>query len=267
MAQPTVARRIDVLEHELGLTLFRRDTRGFTLTEQGETIMAAAEVMETAAATIDQTAQSVRQTLSIRITAFSESVIADVTNILSEFSFKNPNVTFEFLPSLDVLDLTKGEADVGLRISPLEPDPALIAYPVSTAQFAVYAAPSYIERRGKPDSIEQLKQHDILTYRRDGKSNLTHDWVLSHVGQDAIKASFTELLLLDLAIRSGRGVGIKNVRQSRPEVANGTLVQCFEPPKELQAQHQIVFSPDAYRRPEVRAFAKFFVPRYRAMFQ
>lgn len=37
VSQPTVARRIDALEHQLGLTLFERDTHGFkpTLTAKG----------------------------------------------------------------------------------------------------------------------------------------------------------------------------------------------------------------------------------------
>ena len=94
-----------------------------------------------------------------------------------------------------------------------------------------------------------------------------HDWTVKHAGADAVAQTFNEVILLDVAIRSGRGIGIKNLRQAAPEVEEGRIVQCFEAPEELQAKHQVLIPPDAYRRPEIKAFAKFFVPRYRKLFQ
>lgn len=267
MAQPTVARRIDVLEHELGLTLFKRDTRGFTPTKSGKALVSAAEAIEAACKDFAAAAADQSAARPIRITAFSENLSTSTTNILSEFSLMHPDVVFEFMPSLDILDLTKDEADIALRISPLPQDPALHVFPISIAQFTFYAAPSYIAKHGCPRSIAELKDHTLLTYYREGKSNLTHDWLVQNVSESAIKARFSEVLLLDVAIRSGRGIGIKNVRQSRPEVADGRLIQCFDPPQELEARHQVLVSPNAYQRPEVRAFVKFFVPRYRELFQ
>jgi DNA-binding transcriptional LysR family regulator len=38
-----------VLEHGLGLTLFDRDTRGYSLTPQGKALLCKAEQVETAA--------------------------------------------------------------------------------------------------------------------------------------------------------------------------------------------------------------------------
>ena len=43
--QTTVTRRMDVLERQLGLTLFERRTMGYRLTEDGEVLLAAARPM------------------------------------------------------------------------------------------------------------------------------------------------------------------------------------------------------------------------------
>src|SRR6056297_393960 len=71
MAQPTVARRIDALEHGLHLELFRRDTRGFHPTPAALALREAAEAMERAAETLEGVARGARNAPDppIRITA------------------------------------------------------------------------------------------------------------------------------------------------------------------------------------------------------
>jgi hypothetical protein len=49
--------------------------------------------------------------------------------------------------------------------------------------------------------------------------------------------------------------------------ADEGLIRCFDPPEELSAQHLMLIAPEAYRRPEVRAFTRFFAPRYAAIFK
>ena len=48
MSQPTVARRIDALEHSFRLTLFERDTRGFRATQDAQRLLPHAEAVERA---------------------------------------------------------------------------------------------------------------------------------------------------------------------------------------------------------------------------
>ena len=106
MAQPTVAQRIDVLEHELGLTLFNRDTRGFTPTTEGRSLVKTAEAVEAAALAFEDQAASQTQARPIRITAFSENLSTSTTNILSEFSLRRPRTRFGSLKSV-VASLTQ----------------------------------------------------------------------------------------------------------------------------------------------------------------
>jgi len=71
MSQPTVARRIEALEHALKLTLFDRDTRGFRPTKDSERLSSLAASIEAAVEAFALEAEKSRRTKlrPIRITA------------------------------------------------------------------------------------------------------------------------------------------------------------------------------------------------------
>lgn len=71
MSQPTVARRIDALEHALKLTLFERDTRGFRPTQEALALVEGARSIEAAAVSFRDKAARLGgvNTRPIRLTA------------------------------------------------------------------------------------------------------------------------------------------------------------------------------------------------------
>jgi len=264
MAQPTVARRIDALEHELGLRLFERDTRGFRPTGAARDLLPLAEAVETAARGLAAKAGEMAGTREIRITAYSANLSPRMMNILSEFSAIRPDVTFAFLPSVKVLDLNAGEADIALRITRSDPDPDLICRRISKARFALYGSRAYADRHGLPASLEELAGHVFLTYRREDVPPASDDWLRKHVAPERIVSAFSELDLMHAAIRAGRGLGIVNMKLAERDPA---LIRCSEPIGELSSDHLMLISREAYRRPEIKDFTKFFAPRYAAIFK
>ena len=114
--QTTVSRRIDVLEHTLGLTLFERTTRGAEPTEHATALLPFADSLEQAALAFEAAAETRRNSASepIRITAFENEAFGDIGAVVAEFVDENPGVSFEFVFSERSLDLMKGEADVAL---------------------------------------------------------------------------------------------------------------------------------------------------------
>lgn len=267
LAQPTVARRIEVLENEIGLVLFERDNRGFQPTEAARSLLPLAEALEAAASEFAMKAQDLSRPRPIRITAYSANLSPRVTQVLSEFSALHPEIRFEFLPSVKTLDLSAGEADIALRITPNEPDQNLICRKISTARFTLYGSPGYAEKRGLPDSPENMGRHCFVTFEREGMVSRYHEWLLRYVSPEQIVMSFSEMGLMEAAIRAGHGLGIMNLKLAEPDEAAGTLLRCFDPPEEMSSQHLMLISPDAYRRPEVKEFTKFFAPRYAAIFK
>jgi DNA-binding transcriptional LysR family regulator len=267
LSQPTVARRIDALEHELGLSLFERDTRGFRPTSAALAIVDQAKAVEHAVEAFARAAEVERPERPIRITAFTANLSRRVTGIIGQYSAQHPESTFELLPATATLDLMAGEADIALRITNKTPDHRLICRKISTARFAVYASKSYAERNGIPSGLDDLKEHRILIYSRPGEPSITGDWMLRHVASEKVAKTFPEIELYDAAIRAGQGIGVLNLRMAEDDQRSGELVRCFEPIEDLDMQHIMLVSPAAHRRPEVRRFTKFFAPRYAQLFK
>lgn len=264
IAQPTVARRVEALEHEIGVTLFERDTRGFKPTENALALVSKAEAIESAASDFAAKASDLTKVQPIRITAYSSNFSHRVANIFNEFSTLHPEVSFEFLPSVKVLDLSAGEADIALRLTRTTPDQNLICRKISTARFTLYGSRGYDEKRGLPDSPDNLRGHCVVTFERDDVPPVFHEWLLQHVSSDQIVQSFSELELMYAAIKSGHGLGIINVKLAETDE---DFVRCFDAIEELSSDHLMLVTPEAYRRREVKTFTKFFAPRYAAIFK
>ncbi len=263
MAQPTVARRIAALENETGLTLFERDTRGFKPTKEARRLFPLAEALERAAFEFAAKVKDIAAIKPIRITAYSGNFSPRMTEIVNDFSAMNPGVSFEFLPSVKPLDLIGGEADIALRLTRTEPDKNLICRKISTARWSLFGGKKYAKKYGLPDSSTELIGHKFLTFQRDDVASAFHDWLTRNVTPDQIVMSFSELDLMHAAIRSGHGLGISNLKLVE---SDESLIRCFDEIEELTVPHMMLVAPEAYRRPEVKAFVKYFAPRYAAIF-
>ncbi len=263
VAQPTVARRIEALEHETGLTLFDRNTRGFRPTDAARHLLPLAEAVEQAATAFAAGTRDLARQPPIRITA-PGSFSGRVMDIFGEFSARHPDVSFEFLPSIKVLDLAAGEADVAFRVTREEPDETLICRTISTAGWAMFGGRAYADRFGLPKSRGDLQGHRFVTFQHPDVPDDQHQWLLRHVSPDQIVRTFSEIDLMQAAIRAGQGLGLVNLRLAQDDDG---LLHCFDDIEELNRANLMLIAPAAYRRPEVRAFTRFFAPRYAATFK
>ena len=267
MAQPTVARRIDALEHEIGVSLFHRDTRGFRPTDHATKLFQHAEALESAASAFATAAFDLAHIQPIRITAFTTNLSENVMAIISEFSDRHPEVQFEFLPSIKVFDLMANEADIALRLVRGDLEPDLIRRKISDAKFTLFGAKSYAGKHGLPARPEDMAGHTLLSFKRSGTATAIHSWFLKYVTEDQISRNFHDYNLLTAALLAGQGLGVMNLKQIEAQERDGKILRCFEPPDELTSEHMILVAPDAYERLEVRRFVKFFAPRYAALFK
>lgn len=263
-AQPTVARRIDALEHALGLVLFERETRGFRPTEVARKLVVSAEAIEAAVKTFETEAVGQSTGRAIRLTAPQGNFTPQLRRIVHDFALRHPGTDLKFLPTNEVLDLMAGDADIALRMSDRPPDKRLIQRKISTPRFALYGSQAYARKHGLPASAAELGNHSFVTYRPHGEARGAEQWLLRHVPAARIVRSFAEYDLLQEAIAGGTGLGILNLRACE---GDPNLVRCFEPIGELDLKYLMLVTPTSYRRPEVRQFVKFFAPRYAALFR
>ena len=152
----TVTRRISQLEKALDIKLFNRHSAGFKLTEHGHSLLQVALRMEADACEIERKLQgknSVMQGL-IRITIPSHFVVEPFVDYISDFCALHPRVEIELMPSFSSLNLSRGEADIAIRIFYKDgaPPQDLIGTKLVEIDCANYAAKSYLESHDLGDA-------------------------------------------------------------------------------------------------------------------
>lgn len=244
--QTTVARRIDVLEHALDVTLFERTTRGAKPTAHATALLPYAEALEKAAHAFEAEVARGRASEPIRITAFEDESFGNIGSVVAEFGEKHPEVSFEFVFSERHLDLMKGEADVALRIAPAISDDRLIARKVGQTKWTYYASRAYATKNVLPaEYCQDMEDHTVhlLKHVKSKRRNL----VRCATSSDIV-----------MALQTGQGIGPLPVTTGD---TNSNLVRCFDPPQGSDLPIWLIASPSAHKRPEVRTFTKFAAPR------
>lgn len=273
MSQPTVARRIDALEHALKLTLFERDTRGFKPTTAAKDLHAQATAIATAADSFAEKADTLRhtETKPIRITAPRVNFSDNFAAILSDFSAANPGVHFELISSYKVLDLVAGDADIAIRFSNKVNDDRLICTRLTTATSTLYCTKPYADRHGLPASLDDLGDHRVVLLANpllptpySSKPITLNETLRQKVEPTQIATQCSEIEGVITAIMAGLGLGAVPTSLAKDHPA---LMPCFPPPAGTETATWLLISPEAYRHPEVKAFSAFFAPRFRAIFK
>ena len=168
LTQPTVGRHVQSLESDLGVSLFKRQTRGMRLTEQGETLLGYAQSMREAAEALSLNAAGKSNTLtgSVRITASVFSSHHYLPAIIAEAREVHPDIDIELVASDESENLLFREADIAVRMyRPTQLD--MITSHVGDVQLALFASKRYVERRGKPALPNDFDQHDFVGYDRN----------------------------------------------------------------------------------------------------
>jgi DNA-binding transcriptional LysR family regulator len=164
LSHATVFRHIALLEEQTGTRLFDRVKGRFVLTDAGNEmreiglgIARSFEAIDRRVSGRDGNAEGI-----VRLTAprsFADTVLP---RYLMNFSEAHPNVQVELLVSNQEMNMSDRGADVALRVAHNPPD-HLWGRRVLNIDWAVYAAPSYLETAARLDGPSDLSQHKLAT--------------------------------------------------------------------------------------------------------
>ncbi len=168
----SVSRSIAKLEEELGIRLFQRNTRKLKPTEAGaiyfERIFPIIDELELARQVATDLSTEPQGTL--RVTASAVFAEKQIIPLLPKLSHIYPSLSFEFILTDSYIDLIKERIDVAIRLGTLQ-DSSYIVRHLRKMNFHICASPDYIEQHGKPQTPQQIENHNCLLFPR-GRYNL-----------------------------------------------------------------------------------------------
>jgi len=184
MSQSAVSRQISALEESLGLKLFIRHARGLVLTEVGEQLFGTAHRMNWELQSVESQISESRDTPAGPLTVTTTMGFGStwLASRVHDFVALYPTVQLEIKLNDAELDLAMREADVAIRLHrPTQSE--MIQRKLFTVHFHIYASSSYIAESGKPETIEDLDEHRIVTFGTPVPSHLGDINYLEKVGR------------------------------------------------------------------------------------
>lgn len=262
--QSTVQRRLAELERCLGQQLVRREAGGYRLTEFGQALLPHAQRVADAVAALQQQVESERRAAVgvVRVTC-PEPIVARLgaSGLIERFHARYPGLRVEFVMSDRYVDLAQGEADVALRSGDTD-DGALVGRKVGDSLWAVYAARSYVERHGRPESVEQLAQHALVGFDAGMAQHRVSRWLAEVAPQARIVARSHSVLGLMQSVKAGIGIAPlpTAIADAEPE-----LLRVLGPVSALTRLWRILTTAELRRTPRVAAFFDFVVEEVEAL--
>jgi DNA-binding transcriptional LysR family regulator len=162
----TVARRIQRLETNLKTTLFIRSPRGLQLTVSGAELASAGQSVESAVDRIGVSETFAAASGVVRITV-SEGFGAHVLAPLAPaFLADKPGLSLELVANAGFLSASNREADIAVTLGPPKSS-RLEVKRLTDYALGLYGAPAYLDRTGRPSSLDDLPAHQLVGYIDD----------------------------------------------------------------------------------------------------
>ncbi len=165
-----IGKAIALMEARLGTRLLNRTTRSLGLTPEGEAYYRAAvealAVLDSAQAQLAAHLELPTGRLRIDLPlTFGRRCVAP---ILFEIAERFPDLTLAVSFTDRRVDLISEGIDLAIRMGELDDRTGLAARRFYVERSAVCAAPAYLDRHGRPQTIDDLELHALIVYGRDG---------------------------------------------------------------------------------------------------
>jgi DNA-binding transcriptional LysR family regulator len=250
LSRSAVNKLVINLENHLKVPLLYRTTRQVTPTDTGlafyQQCLEILNRLEEAELAVSQQHTEPKGTIKINVPmSFGISYLGTK---IAEFMNRYPEIKIQLTLEDRFVDPISEGYDVVIRIGQLSQSSSLVVHPIATIPRVICAAPSYLQTKGIPENIEDLKEHSCLHY---GYLTSGCQWKLIEQGQeknvtiDGVFCSNNGEVLRDAAVK---GLGI-------------TMLPTFIVEKELkEAKLQVILSN--YQAPELSLLVIYPVNRH-----
>lgn len=265
LSKSAVSKQLSALEDRLGTRLLQRTTRRMSLTEAGagflehcRRVVSEAEAAENAIGALQGEPRGV-----LRVNAPMTFGTMHLAALIPDFLARYPEVSVDMALNDRMIDLLDEGYDVAVRIGRLA-DSSLVARKLAPARRVMVAAPSYLDRRGRPETLADIGGHDTLCYsyvpaaeewRFDGPKGEESARVTSR-----LRANNGEILLA--ACLAGAGIAALPTFICGPSLRAGSLVRVLPHLERTDFAIHAVWPTTRHLSAKVRAFLDFLVERF-----
>ena len=265
LSKSVVSKYVTRLENRLGARLLNRTTRRISLTEVGRAFYTRSQqglqVLEEANAEVLRLQGAPRGVLRIN-TPMSFGIL-HIAPALADFLALYPELSVDMNLDDRKVDLIEEGFDLAVRISDL-PDSSLVARRLASCRHVVCAAPEYLQRHGIPQTPNDLREHNTLTYQYHEFQN---EWRFLSPEGKYISAPVSGSIQMNnsLALREVllQGIGISLIPTFivGSDIRAGRLQPLLSHYQTLEFSIYIIYPQRRHLSPKVRAFIDFMVER------
>ncbi|WP_105385486.1 LysR family transcriptional regulator [Neorhizobium alkalisoli] len=254
-----VSQAVKALEAKLGTPLFIRTTRRVGLTEAGAALQARATpaAMEIVAA-VEAAAAAHEPSGLLRLTVPRMAVPLVVEPVVPALRRAYPKIAIEVAVEDATVNLPERGFDAGIRIGEyIERDMVAVRLTRDIA-WSVVASPAYLAVHGRPETPEDLTDHEAIRYRFPS-SGAVYRWEFERDGRSFSLDPPGSLIVNDGALlvswaRAGLGLAYVADIAVDGELADGHLVRVLQGFLPTTPGLFLYFPRRAQAQPKLRAF-------------
>jgi DNA-binding transcriptional LysR family regulator len=164
MSTTMVSNHVHALEQHLGARLLNRTTRRVSLTEVGTAYYERCVRILEELAEADQAAGLLQTTVRGTLRLFTGVHLAPfVSPVVIDFLRRHPEASIDLNTGERMIDMVEEGFDLAIRaVQPTEA--SVIVRKLADWHHILSCAPSYLEKHGGPQRLEDLKQHNCIRY-------------------------------------------------------------------------------------------------------
>lgn len=189
MAKGNVTKHVKWLEDMLGAQLLARTTKSVSLTEAGLSLLEGGQNLLDS---FDAVEASVRGAVkdskgTIRVGTPPSFGAVHLVPLVTAFSAMHPDIQFAMHLDDGRVDIADEGLDLSLRIAPSLKDTSLVAQKLGNVPQLLVASQAYLAARGKPQTPDDLTDHDCLVHALKSPTNF---WTFTGpVGKKSVRVS------------------------------------------------------------------------------
>lgn len=265
----TVSRAVSRLEESLRVKLLQRTSRTLSPTDAGRTLFETSHphvsALRGASSIVTDLVDAPRGL--VRVTAPNDVGSLVLGELIAKFSARYPEVEVEVILTQRTVDLVAEGIDIAIRAGALR-DSSLIAKKLTDTEICIVASPSYVQRRGAPKTLEDLKSHDCVLFRptkgkarwtlEDAEGTSTTVEVRGRLGGD-------DYGFVASAIAAGAGVGMVPRFLAADGIRQGRMIEVLPGWSSGRGAFYIVHSSGRHVPRKITVFRDFLVDAFRSV--